>query len=66
MAWCCVYRGLIVGFLLLQYSVVYAVESFLGFISLLNLNLHYLVDDAYGLGISQAKETYICLDPLQK
>ena len=35
-----------VGFLLLQYSVVYAVSPYLCFISFLYLDLYFLVDDA--------------------
>ena len=47
---CCVCgwvrQGLAVGFLLLQYSVVYAVSPYVCFISFLFLDLYFLVDDA--------------------
>ena len=39
-------QGLAVGFLLLQYSVVYAVSPYVCFISFLFLDLYFLVDDA--------------------
>ena len=56
-----------VGFLLLQYSVVYAVESLswfhLLFISQFVLSSGCCID---GLGISHANQTYICLGSLQK
>ena len=44
---CCqAHPGLPVGFLLLRYSVLFAVESYLCFISFLNLDLYVLGDDA--------------------
>ena len=51
MAWRCVCgwfrrQCLVIGFHLLQYSVVYALCSYLCFISFLYLDLYFLVDDA--------------------
>ena len=43
---CQAHQGLPVGFLLLRYSVLFTVESFSSFISLLNLDLSVRGDDA--------------------
>ena len=46
LAVCQAHRGLPVGFLLLRYSVLFTVESYLCFISLLYLDLYVLGDGA--------------------
>ena len=46
LAVCRAHQGLPVGFLLLRYSVLFTVESYLCFISLLYLDLYVLGDDA--------------------
>ena len=64
LAVCRAHRGLPVGFLLLQYSVLFTVESlhvYLCFISLLYLDLYVLGDDALLSYGSFMQTKYLCV-----
>ena len=64
LAVCWAHRGLTVGFLLLQYSVLFSVESlpllYLLFISLFICSRRLFIDK---LGVFHANQTSYCLDP---